>query len=318
MTGRLTLLVSSPRVAAGLLTRDAWQVLEAAAQVLTADLDDPTPAAVSTAGIAVRPLAEQGPSLVRLLVAAAADGDVVWIGSPDGDPGLTDALAAELTRLDEPPEVEVLVGSWDVPGARLLDAVAVMDTLRSDEGCPWDAEQTHESLAKYLLEEAHETVEAIESGDTAHLVEELGDMLLQVLFHARIAEDDTEDPFDVDDVAAGLVAKLIRRHPHVFGDGEATTPDQVEAAWEQIKAQEKPAREGDLLAGIPASLSTLLIAEKVLTRIHRRGLAPSDADADPGTLGARLLSLVAEARAAGTSADAALRAELRALATRTT
>ena len=313
MTGSqplLTVLVTSPRVAAGLLSRDAWSALESAEQVLTADLEDPVPAAVAASGIDVAAAPyESAADGARALVSAASEHSVVWIGSPDADPGLTDAIADELTRLDDPPQIEVLVGSWDVPGARLLDAVAVMDALRSSGGCPWDAQQTHESLAKYLVEEAHETVEAIETGDTEHIAEELGDVLLQVLFHARIAAD--EDPgFTIDDVASQLVDKLIRRHPHVFGDGDAATPDEVEQSWERIKAAEKTDRdEDDLLAGIPASLSALLIAEKVLTRAHRRGIQLSyDERAD---LGAQLLTLVARARADGVSADAALRATLR-------
>lgn len=300
---RLTLLITSPRLPAGLLSRDAWTALEAATEVRAADLDDPTPAALLTSGVSVR----QSPPDARALARSAYD--VVWVGSPDGDPGLTDELAQELSALDDPPEVEVLVGSWDPPGARLLDAVAAMDALRSPGGCPWDAQQTHESLAKYLLEEAHETVEAIETGSPEHLVEELGDVLLQVLFHARIAEE-AETPWDVDDVAAGLVAKLIRRHPHVFADGDAQTPEEVEAAWEQIKATEKPERGADdLLAGIPVSLSSLLIAQKVLDRAARRGV-PVAPGAD---LGGSLLALVAQARAEGVSADAALRATLRQL-----
>lgn len=299
---RLTLLVTSPRLPAGLLTRDAWQVLESAARVLAADLDDPVPAALIAAGIPV----EQAPADAREL--AQATYDVVWVGSPDADPGLTDALAQELSALDEPPEVEVLVGSWDPPGARLLDAVAAMDVLRSPGGCPWDAEQTHESLLPYLLEEAHETVDAIETGAQEHLIEELGDVLLQVLFHARLGEE-AESAWDVDDVAAGLVAKLVRRHPHVFGDGTATTAAEVETAWEQIKAAEKADRApDDLLAGIPGSLSTLLIAEKVLSRADRRGIAVPAGD----DLGGQLLAFVAQARADGVSADAALRATLRA------
>ncbi|AKU15939.1 MazG family protein [Luteipulveratus mongoliensis] len=313
MTARLTLLISSPRVAAGLLTRDAWQVLESAKAVLAADVEDPATDAVATSGITVTPLPDQGAPLVRRLVAATADGDVVWIGSPDGDPGLTDALATELSRLEEPPEVEVLVGSWDVQGARLLDAVAVMDQLRGPDGCPWDAEQTHTSLAPYLIEEAYETVEAIESGDLSHLEEELGDVLFQVLFHARAAQEHEQEPFDIDDVAAGLVDKLIRRHPHVFGDGGASTAGEVEAEWERIKAQEKPDRaDDDLLAGIPANLPSLLVAHKVLARAERRDVSLSYADRTD--LGARLLALVAEARDAGESADALLRHEIRRLA----
>ncbi|WP_342803859.1 MazG family protein [Luteipulveratus flavus] len=284
MTHRLTILVTSPRVAAGLLTRDAWQVLGSATQILAADAEDPTTHAVTTSGVEVVTTDEQGLPLARRLVERTGAGDVVWVGSPDGDPGLTDALAAELSRLEEPPEVEVLVGSWDVPGARLLDAVAVMDALRSPGGCPWDAEQTHASLAPYLLEEAHETVEAIETEDLSHLEEELGDVLLQVLFHARVAQEHDQEPFDIDDVAAGLVAKLVRRHPHVFGDGDASTPAEVEASWERIKAAEKPDRaHDDLLAGIPASLPLPLVVDKVRARLARRGGDPA--------LDARLLEL---------------------------
>lgn len=309
----LTVLVTSPRMPAGLMSRDAWTALENADRVLAADLEDPLPSAIEASGITVDTLAfETMTGAARELVDATSGGSVVWVGSPDADPGLTDALAEELTRREQPPQIEVLVGSWDLPGARLLDAVAVMDALRSPGGCPWDAEQTHESLAKYLLEEAHETVEAIETEDTAHVAEELGDVLLQVLFHARIAAD--EDPgYTIDDVAGLLVEKLIRRHPHVFGDGDASTPEEVEQSWEQIKAAEKTDRdEDDLLAGIPASLSPLLTAEKVLTRAHRRGKQLPDGD--DTDLGARLLALVAQARHDGASADAALRAELRRVA----
>lgn len=309
----LTVLVTSPRVPAGLLSRDAWAAVEDADRVLAVDLEDPVPAAVAASGVTVEAMPfDSAAGAARALVEATSSGSVVWIGSPDADPGLTDALAEELTRLDDPPQIEVLVGSWDLPGARLLDAVTVMDALRSPGGCPWDAQQTHESLAKYLVEEAHETVEAIETGDTPHVAEELGDVLLQVLFHARIAAD--EDPgYTIDDIAGLLVEKLIRRHPHVFGDGDASTPDEVEQSWERIKADEKSDRpDDDLLAGIPASLSTLLTAEKVLTRADRRGIQLAyDGSA---SLGERLLALVAEARAAGESADAALRAALRVVA----
>lgn len=162
-------------------------------------------------------------------------------------------------------------------GHKLLEAIAVMDTLRSPGGCPWDAQQTHESLVKYSLEEAEEVVAAIGSGKTADLIDELGDLLLQVLFHARVGQDhppaapgpetsganpgpdaspvpaDLVSPpnsaesqsaaawthFTIDDVAAALIAKLLRRHPHVFGDARADTPEEVEQQWQQIKAAEK-------------------------------------------------------------------------------
>ena len=323
MAGSLTLLVTSPRTPAGVLTRDAWRALDTADLVLAADADHPTPASIAGSGVAVE-ISEPSsmPMLGRSLAEAAADRHVVWIVSPDGDPGLTDALAAELTRAADPAPVEMLVGSWDLPGARLADAVYVMDVLRSPGGCPWDAKQTHESLAKYLLEEAHETVEAIDNGDRDHLREELGDVLLQVLFHARVAADDPDDPWGIDDVAGGLVDKLLRRHPHVFGDGDASTPEEVEASWEQIKAAEKADRAESatpLLEGIPRSLSTLLIADKVLARRERSGLTElpadePDADNSGADLGDRLLALVAEGRRTGVDADAALRDAVRRLA----
>ena len=246
--GRLSLLVTSPRVAPGLLSRSAWYAVESASARLCRDLSEPVVDAVVESGLPVDPVGEElsAPELARLLVDRARDAEVVWLGSSDADPGLSDAIASEVSRLDVPPEVEMVVGSWDVPGSRLLDAVAVMDRLRSPGGCPWDAKQTHESLAKYLTEEASEAVEAIGSGNRQHLAEELGDVLLQVLFHARVAEDaaDEEDMFDIDDVAGGLVAKLVRRHPHVFADGDASTPEEVEEAWARIKAEEKAEKTG--------------------------------------------------------------------------
>ena len=143
--------------------------------------------------------------------------------------------------------LEVLHGSWDLPGARLLDVVATMDRLRSPGGCPWDAEQDHASLAPYLLEEAYEAFQAIEDGDLGALREELGDVLLQVAFHARLAEELPDDErWTIDDVAGGLVDKLIRRHPHVFAGRDGRGADEVNANWEAIKAAE---RGGRLRAG---------------------------------------------------------------------
>ncbi len=247
--GRLSLLVTSPRVAPGLMSRSAWYAVESASARLCRDVTEPIVDAVVESGLDVEPVDAEldAPGLARLLVTRAVDTDVVWLGSSDADPGLTDAIASEVSRLETPPEVEMVVGSWDVPGSRLLDAVVVMDRLRSPGGCPWDAKQTHESLAKYLTEEAGEAVEAIASGDRQHLAEELGDVLLQVLFHARVAEDATTgtERFDIDDVAGGLVAKLVRRHPHVFADGDASTPEEVEEAWARIKAEERAARSPD-------------------------------------------------------------------------
>ena len=150
------------------------------------------------------------------------------------------------------------------------------------------------------------------------MVEELGDVLLQVVFHARVAEEDPEAPFDIDDVAAGIVAKLVRRHPHVFADGSASTPGEVETSWEAIKAAEKADRpDTGPLRGIPTGMPPLARATKVAFRLRRAGLdaelTAAASDADPG---ARLLALVAELTAAGVDPDTALRATLRGLAER--
>jgi XTP/dITP diphosphohydrolase len=320
--GSLVLLLTSPRVAPGLLTRAAWQVLEAADEVRCADPADPQPQALAEAGLVVQAGAGEAgpPQLARELVGRAAGSRVVWVGSPDGDPGLTDALAAELSRVaatQDPPEVEVLVGSHDVPGARLLDVVAVMDRLRSPGGCPWDAEQTHESLVPYLIEEAHEAAEALETGDRAAVREELGDVLLQVVFHARVAAEHDRAPFDVDDVAADLVAKLVRRHPHVFDPQHEGVADAegVQVGWDAIKAMEKAGRKGraSVLDGIPAALPALARADKVVGRLQRSGLGPS-ADAPVGdALVDDLLALVRRAREEGRDAEGALRAGVRVL-----
>ncbi len=314
MATRLSLLLSTPRIAPGLLSREAWSTLERAGQVLGRDADDPQLLAIEDAGVSATALGDVHPAeLARLLVDRATEVDVVWVGSSDGDPGLTDALAAEVSRRDDPPEVEMLVGSYDVPGSRLLDLVAVMDRLRSPGGCPWDAQQTHESLVPYLLEEAHEAVEAIESGDRAHMAEELGDVLLQVVFHARVAQEHPDAPFGIDDVAGGIVEKLVRRHPHVFADVDADTAAEVSANWEQIKAEEKSGRTS-ALDGIPAGLPALARADKAASRLHRAGLSALAEQAAGGTaVGARLMALVLEARGRGEDPEAALREVVRAL-----
>jgi XTP/dITP diphosphohydrolase len=204
-------------------------------------------------------------------------------------------------------------------GAALLEAVAVMDRLRSPGGCPWDAEQTHRSLAPYLLEEAYEAYQTIEDGDSAALRDELGDVLLQVLFHARVA---AEEPggWDIDDVARGLVAKLVRRHPHVFADTEVTGSADVEANWDEIKKAEQPGRT--VTGGVPLALPALTLAAKLQSRGRKAGAwsAPEDpagelalAQAaaveapDEEHVGDLLLAAVTYARAHGVDPEAALR-----------
>jgi XTP/dITP diphosphohydrolase len=193
-------------------------------------------------------------------------------------------------------------------GASLLDLVAVQDRLRSPGGCPWDAEQTHASLVPYLIEEAYEALEAIETGDSAHLREELGDLLLQIVFHARIAEEDATDPWSIDDVAAGITEKLVRRHPHVFGDATAETAAEVEANWEQIKIAEKG--RTSLTDGVPIAQPALALADALWRRATRAGV-PASMRPDGDDVGSRLFRLVAEARASGVDPEAALRATAR-------
>ncbi|MEP6853359.1 MAG: MazG family protein [bacterium] len=190
------------------------------------------------------------------------------------------------------------------PDVPLLRAVAVMDRLRSPGGCPWDAAQTPSSLAPYLLEETYELLEAIDGDDAALLREELGDLLLQVLFHARLAEERPDgERFGIDDVAADLVAKLVRRHPHVFADGRADTPGQVATAWDSIKRTEK--HRESVTDGIPAAQPALALAAKLLSRTRRAGVDV----ALPSTehLGGQLFALVDEAVRSGVDPEHELR-----------
>jgi XTP/dITP diphosphohydrolase len=299
----LTFLVTSPRVAPGLMTWSAWQSVASADRVLASDGDDPLPRAVAAAGhrVDVLPAAS-----VDDLLVAAATADVVWLASDAEATTFPAVLADRIVSDEEAPRVEVLHASYDVPGARLLDLVTVMDRLRT--ACPWDREQTHESLARYLLEETYETLEAIENGDYAHLREELGDLLLQVYFHARIASEHAEAPFAIDDVAGDIVDKLVHRHPHVFAGLDVEDASEVERNWEQLKAAEKG--RGSVLDGIPQALPALTLAEKTLGRAGRVDVVPELTD----SLGDRLLALVVEARATGLDAEQELRAAVRRLA----
>jgi len=181
-----------------------------------------------------------------------------------------------------------------------------MARLRSE--CGWKAAQTHRTLAKHLLEETYETLEAIEAGDPDHLREELGDVLLQVYLHAAIADQAGE--FDMEDVARGLLEKMIRRNPHVFGDLEESDPARINDSWEALKAAEKQ-RTG-LFDGIPSELPALSRAAKVLDRLERAGKPlPPAPSAGTGDLGDRLLALVAEARESGVDPEQALRDAVR-------
>ncbi|MDA3021524.1 MAG: MazG family protein [Actinomycetota bacterium] len=205
-------------------------------------------------------------------------------------------------------------------GERFLDLVAVMDQLRSPGGCPWDARQTRVSLLEYLVEETYELVEAIETGDDAGVREELGDLLLQVVFHARIAQENFDEPWDIDAVCDSIITKLVSRHPHVFQDADAATADAVEANWHALKAKEKG--RSSVTDGIPAQLPALVLAGKVISRSAslagqlpaletEQDIALVESFSDEYQLGEHLLALVALARARGWDAESALRAAVR-------
>jgi XTP/dITP diphosphohydrolase len=303
------LLLTSPRVPPGLMSWPAWQAVATARRILASADDVPLVGAVRAAGFAVE---VEDPA--RLL---QQPGEVVWLASDDEAARLPRELAEAIVTADSrgAPELEVLHASYDVPGARLLDLVAVMDRLRDE--CPWDREQTHRSLARYLLEECYETLEAIERDDREHLREELGDLLLQVFFHSRIAAEDPDRGFTIDDVAAGIVDKLVYRHPHVFAGLEVADAAEVDANWEALKAAEK--QRSSLLEGIPEALPALALADKVLGRLAKAGAGTGRSDVAgraqaPGDdVGDRLLGLVREARERDVDPEQALRDAVRRL-----
>ena len=191
-------------------------------------------------------------------------------------------------------------------------AVEIMDRLRSPGGCPWDAQQTHESLARYLVEETYEVLDAIETGDQHLLREELGDLLLQVLFHARLAEELPDgEAYSIEDIAADLADKLVRRHPHVFErkDGDPPVdPHQLNETWEHQKIAEKGRTSAT--DGVPLGQPALALAAKLSSRARRAKL-DVDLPAADGDIGARLFALAAEASAAGVDPESALRATAR-------
>ncbi|GAB3601189.1 nucleoside triphosphate pyrophosphohydrolase [Microbacterium tumbae] len=213
----------------------------------------------------------------------------------------------------------------------LRDAAETMRAVR--DRCVWSQRMTHRELVPYLIEESHELIDAVETGNRAELREELGDLLWQVLFHAAIAAQDEDDPFDIDDVARTLTEKMVRRHPHVFGDAVATTPEEVLVHWNAAKAAEKRTRTS-ALDGIPRGMPALALAQKVLGRAasvpgalrrssgeRARSASESRWSSEPAPptpaseaeLGDALLALVAQARAHGWDAERALRERIRLL-----
>jgi len=334
---RVVLVTTGSALGTGALTWPAWEQLRGGTVLLGAG--HPLRPALVEAGVVVTDLPD-GAGVEeladRLVAAAAPDRPAVHPVGVAPDPGLTGALDAAGA------DTTVLAGAPDPPGARLLEAVAVMDRLRSPGGCPWDAEQTHTSLAPYLLEECYEALEALETGDLHALRDELGDVLLQVLFHARLAEErPAGQGWTVDDVAAGLVAKLVRRHPHVFGDVAVSGAAEVTANWDEIKASEGPR---GVVEGVAAGQPALSLGAKLQRRARRAGVplgagaealgaAPSvaaalaalasalvDDDVPPTVdrVGELLFTAVSVAVDAGVDPEAALRGTARRFAARVT
>ncbi|MGW1124997.1 nucleoside triphosphate pyrophosphohydrolase [Streptomyces sp. NPDC002526] len=306
--GRIVLLTVSHRVAPGLLSWPAWQALHGADEVRCGEPEQPQLPYLSEAGVTVTPGV---PDAQELVDACAGGRTVVVLTGGAGDQPLTDGLArlggSGRVRM---PDLELLPGSYDLPGARLIDLVQVMDRIRVE--CPWTSQKTHKGLAKYAIEEAYELVEAIEDGDREELREELGDVLLQVVFHARIAEEGLpgsgEEPFSVDDVAGTLIEKLIHRHPHVFGDETAETPEDVHAHWLRTKAIEK--QRESVTDGVPLGQPGLALAAKLASRVRTAGLDVPLPEGDD--IGYRLLALAVRAQEEGVDPEAALRAAGRA------
>ena len=196
--------------------------------------------------------------------------------------------------------------------------VQVMDQLRSPGGCPWDAEQTHESLARYLLEETYEALEAMDQGDLGSLREELGDLLLQVVFHARIAQE-SDPTFSLDAIAQGVVDKLVRRHPHVFTDLVVTSNEELETNWAKIKEEEK--QRESVTDGVPQAMPALQLATQLIYRARKSGVVAGDSQVKESVrevigevsqeqIAALLVATVELAREADIDAESVLRAEM--------
>jgi XTP/dITP diphosphohydrolase len=312
----VVLVASSPRFPL-LFPPQTWRALDAARPVYLLDLEHPSVPALDVGEIAfeVLPVADDTGPAGRdlLLVGQGIDADRVAAARRQADALLSLAKERGSATLLLPPtgdgllvqlvsdraarqhiEVEAVYPLGEPKGSALLDLVATETRLRGPGGCPWDAEQTHASLARHLVEEVYEVLDAIEEEGTAaggpeHLREELGDLLLQVVFHAQIAEDAGQ--FDVDAVARGITEKLVRRHPHVFGDVKVGSAGDVLRNWEAIKREQEG--RTDPLAGIPSALPALQLAAKLQKRVGDTGFSWPDRDRPAAKVGEALEEVMA-------------------------
>jgi len=309
-TGPSVALVETSELLPGLLPFPAWDVLGTADRILVRDAEQhPFAVHLDLAGLDLetlepavlgrddldltRPGRPEDRRLAKTLVQLAlTEGRVVYLLGPEDD-RLALALAGMAAQHDL--EIELVLLAQQPPGTELLRLVEVMQRLRDpDHGCPWDLEQDHQSLLRYLVEETYELVDAIEEGDDHDLVEELGDVLLQIVFHARIAQD--RGAFTIDDVARAIATKLEHRHPHVFADGEASTAEEVQTRWDELKAVEK-GREGPF-DGVPAAAPGLELLTTLQRKAAKRGLLVDQADSSQ-----HAVAEAAEAASAATTAE---------------
>ena len=338
-------LVDTADLLPGLLPLHAWSALMATELVVIGSADHAFAPHLDAAGMAYEvvpsepaPAAEGGLSRQDLLSGLSLvdkrraswivdrvreRGQVAYLFGSGDEESFTRTLGMEAAR--EQVEVEVVYFGISPKGLELLRLVEVMGRLRAPDGCPWDREQTHATLGRYAVEEVYELLDAIAGEDTTEIAEELGDVLLQVVFHAQIAEDG--GGFTIDDVASGIADKLVRRHPHVFADVSVAGADEVVVNWERLKADEKPERTG-MFDGVVAAQPALALAGKLQSRAAERGFDWADdteavaavfaeleevagADDEPGAtheLGDLLFAAVNLCRRRGVDPEHALRA----------
>ena len=334
-------LIDTADALPGLLPLHAWSALMSTDLVVVGSSDHPFVPALENAALRfeVVPSDVESAALTRsdllggltpahkgaaewIVDRVRAEGEVAYLYGSGDIEAFTRTLGMEAARAQI--EVEVVYFGLAPRGLSLLELVAIEERLRGPGGCPWDVEQDHSSLARYAVEEVYELLEAIARGNSDAIREELGDVLLQVVFHAQIAADD--GAFDIDDVARGISQKLIRRHPHVFGDAVAEDAAAVVRRWDELKADEKPERTGPF-DGVVAAQPALPYAAKLSARAVRRGLeqperedladriasdlggllAADDADERSGHLGDLLLHAVALANLESVDPELALR-----------
>lgn len=340
---RLVLIDTSDALP-GLLPLHAWTALMSSELVVVADADHPFVPHLDAAGLRWQTVpadaGERPPERRNLLAGPGPDqtaradwvvaraqevGDLAYLFGPADHEAATRTLGMQAANAGV--EVEVVYFGVTPKGTRLLELVAIEERLRGPDGCPWDREQTHASLMRYAVEEVHELAEAVAADDHDAIREELGDVLLQVVFHAQIAED--EGRYDIDAVAGSIADKLVRRHPHVFGDESAGDASSVMSRWEELKAAEKEERTSPF-DGVAGGQPAIPLADKLQQRAAKLGFDWPDAgqenaldqarrqldelaEAEPGSeafaaaLGDALGALVAAARRHGIDAEQALR-----------